>query len=627
VPAARKTFSMDHPIVITFLIFAIIGFMYAAAAVLKPLALAILLAFAIAPLSSFLERRGLPRFLAAVITVLALLGVVGFVSFKVGQQLDTLANRLPEYEQNVFKKLRGFRVGQGSGAIEKVNKFVGDVSEGISAKPDSPVRSGEPKPDPEPSKVVDVRLVNQRPNIFEETAKTVGPYLESLGVFAFVLVLVLFILNNRDDLGDRIIRLFGRGRISLTTKTTAEVGQRISRYIVTFGLVNSSVGLIVGLGLWAIGLPYALVWGVLAAMLRFVPYAGPATAFALPMAFALAQFEDWQGPLEVLALFATLEIAANSFLEPMIYGKTTGVSALGLLVAAMFWTWLWGALGLLLSTPLTVCLAVLGKYVPALKVFATFLGEEATLTPDVRFYQRLLARDQDGAATVAEEVLKEHPRATFFDEIVVPTLSMIERDFARDEIDERERDFCWWVVDEVIQDIGSSPAGEADLIPPTVDSDAATLPESGPREIPNVVAIPANDRGDLLPLRMLQVLVEPAGCQLHVLDVGETPLQVAERLAEARPTMILVSHLPPGGLASARYLVRRLRARFGDIPILVGRWALTGEGESADRLADAGASQVVCSLAEARDRILGRPSQPAKLADPKDAKKPEPIGA
>jgi len=631
VPAARKTFSMDHPIVITFLIFAIIGFMYAAAAVLKPLALAILLAFAIAPLSSFLERRGLPRFLAAVITVLALLGVVGFVSFKVGQQLDTLANRLPEYEQNVFKKLRGFRVGQGSGAIEKVNKFVGDVSEGISAKPDSPVRSGEPKPDPEPSKVVDVRLVNQRPNIFEETAKTVGPYLESLGVFAFVLVLVLFILNNRDDLGDRIIRLFGRGRISLTTKTTAEVGQRISRYIVTFGLVNSSVGLIVGLGLWAIGLPYALVWGVLAAMLRFVPYAGPATAFALPMAFALAQFEDWQGPLEVLALFATLEIAANSFLEPMIYGKTTGVSALGLLVAAMFWTWLWGALGLLLSTPLTVSLAVLGKYVPSLGFFATFLREEVDLDPGVRFYQRLLAMDQDGATAVIDAMLKKHPRAEVFDKVLIPTLSMAERDFAREDIDEREQAFIFRVTNDVLADLAGEP--EIDLASLSTASAAVdgARPLAGPIAAdaepvapPKILALPANDATDALVLRLLGLLLEPSGLSLSIVDEVATPLKIVERIAADEPDLVLISHLPPDGLTAARYLVRRIRARHARVPILVGRWDEVRDAEEAtDSLIAAGATAVLSSLADARDHLVGlaHPKKPAttgapSLADP-----------
>lgn len=597
-PAARKQFSMDHPVVVTFLIFAIIGFMYLAAEVLKPLALAILLAFALAPLCAFLERRGLPRFLAAVLTVVLTLGVLGFGGYKLGGQITALSSELPKIEQNLLPKLKRFQIGEG-GSLTEVNKVVEDVSATIA-----PSRA----PEPEPEKVQPVRVVNQgRPNILSQLAQTIGPILEAVGILAFDLILVLFILSQRDDLADRMIRLFGRGKISLTTKTMAEAGQRISKYLVMFATVNSCVGLIVGLGLWAIGLPYPLLWGVLAAMLRFVPYAGPATAFALPFIFSFTQKGEYL-PWEVAGLFLTLEIAANSFLEPMIYGKTTGVSALGLLVAAMFWTWLWGALGLLLSTPMTVCLAVLGKYVPALRFFATFLGEEAPLKPDVRFYQRLLARDQDGAAAVADEVLTEHPRATLFDAIIVPTLSMVERDHARDDIEDRQRDFAWWAVDEIVQDIESTPPGEHDR-PETADSTAeavAAAPPAGePHDPVKVVGVPANDRGDLLALRMLQVLLGP-DCRMALTDPGETPLQLAERLAADPPGLIVVSHLPPAGLTSTRYLVRRLRARFREIPIVVGRWAETAENESAERLTAAGASQVVATLAEARDAILKR---------------------
>ena len=209
-------------------------------------------------------------------------------------------------------------------------------------------------------------------------------------------------LMGREDLSDRIVGLFGHRQVSLTTRTMEEIGQRISRYLATFALVNSGFGLVIGVGLWLIGVPFAVLWGCLAAMLRFIPYVGPAVAFVLPLVFSFAHFPGWTQPLEVVALFAVVEVALNSFLEPVIYGKTTGVSALGLLVAAMFWTWLWGTMGLLLSTPLTVCLAVLGKYVPSLRFFAALLGEEAELEPDVRLYQRLVALDRDGATEVVD---------------------------------------------------------------------------------------------------------------------------------------------------------------------------------------------------------------------------------
>ena len=609
--SARKPFSVNHPVVITFLIFAIIGFMYLAAEVLKPLALAVLLAFALAPLCSFLEKRGLPRFLSAVLTVVITLGVLGFVGYKVGGQLSGLAKDLPKLEKNLLAKLDKFKLG-GGGTLDEASKVIRDVSEKVAPGP------AQPSPD----EIQAVRVVNQaRPNILGEVAQTLGPILEAIGILAFDLILVLFILNNRDDLADRIIRLFGRGRISLTTKTMEEVGGRISRYLMMFATVNSCVGVVVGLGLWAIGLPYPLLWGVLAALLRFIPYAGPATAFGLPLIFSMTQPGEWV-PLEVIALFGTLEVVANSFLEPMIYGRTTGVSALGLLVAAMFWTWLWGALGLLLSTPLTVCLAVMGKYVPALKVFATFLGEEASLKPDVRFYQRLLARDQDGAASVSEEILAEYPPEALFDGIFIPTLSMAERDSARDDIDEDQRDFAWWVIDEIIQDMEAAPPKPG--VEPTAAAAAAPIPEQAKVECSRIVGVPTSDRGDLLPLRMLQSLLSPSGCRIELADVARTPLEVVEKLAAADPTLILISYLPPGGLVQARYLVRRIRARFPSIPIVVGRWAESSENESADRLQSAGATAVVATLAEARDRIFSHAGM--STSAPSGSRSPEPVG-
>jgi predicted PurR-regulated permease PerM len=616
----RKTSVMNHPVVITFLILAVITAMSLAAEVLKPLALSVLLAFALTPPAYALERRGLPRAAAVALTVLLTLAALGGVGFVVGRQLESLANRLPGYQNNIEKKLRVFQPNDKS-AIAKAKRVASDVAEKLYTSP-LEEEGGE-------KSVAAVRVV-QQPTYRERLQTAVGPYLEFFGVGSFVLILVMFMLMSREDLRDRIVSLFGHSRVSLTTRTMDEIGQRISRYLATFAMVNSGFGLVIGLGLWAIGVRYAVLWGCLAAILRFIPYVGPAVAFVLPLTFSFAHFEGWREPLLVVALFAVVETALNSFLEPVIYGKTTGVSALGLLVAAMFWTWLWGALGLLLSTPLTVCLAVLGKYVPALKVFATFLGEEAPLKPDVRFYQRLLARDQDGATTLVDEALKEVPRAKLFDEVFIPTLAMAERDAVREDIDERERDFIWWVVDEIVQDLESTPPGEADLAvpPPTAADKGLAIPEPASDDCATIVGVPSNDKGDLLALKMLRVLLNPSGCRIELADPGETPLNIAERLVEKHPTMILISHLPPAGLTQARYLVRRLRARFPDVPILVGRWSESDEGDSADRLTSAGATQVVASLGEARDRILGRrqvKAEPRPMAS--QPRLPEPVVA
>ncbi|HEX8203138.1 MAG TPA: AI-2E family transporter, partial [Isosphaeraceae bacterium] len=403
-----------------------------------------------------------------------------------------------------------------------------------------------------------------------------------------------------------IVGLFGHRQVTLTTRTMEEIGQRISRYLATFALVNSGFGLVIGLGLGLIGVPYAVLWGCLAALLRFIPYVGPAVSFVLPLVFSFAHFPGWVQPLEVVALFGVVEVALNSYLEPVIYGKTTGISALGLLVAAMFWTWLWGTLGLLLSTPLTVCLAVLGKYVPSLGFFATLLGEEAELEPDVRFYQRLVALDRAGATEVVEAELKQRALVEVFDQVLVPALSRAERDAARDELEESEQELIWGIVGEILKGLEGTP--DLDL----ASSTSATAAEPGTGGVASdpgpviLVGLAVQDTADALVLRMLGHLLAPSGCTLEIITDTESPLQVAEFVAERSPRLVVVSHLPPEGLTATRYLVRRLRAQCAELSIVVGRWGETGGAASAaDRLIGIGASHVVFTLAEAQDRVLG----------------------
>ena len=363
---------------------------------------------------------------------------MGGIGYVVVRQLSMLAYQLPSYQERIQKKVDFLKPSDDT-AFYRAQKVAGDVAKSL----DTPVVAGH--------EAMDVRVVEE-PTFRQRLQAAVGPYLEFIGVGSFVLILVLFMLMNREDLGDRIVQLFGQRQINLTTRTMGEIGQRISRYLAMITLVNSGYGLIVGLGLWAIGVPYAVLWGCLAAMMRFIPYVGAAVAFLLPLVFSVAHFPGWRQPLEVVAFFGAVEVAL-SYLEPVIYGKTTGVSALGLLVAAMFWTWLWGLLGTLLSTPMTLCLAVLGKYVPSLGFFATLLGEEAELDQNIRFYQRLVSLDQDGATAVVEAALKERPRAEVFDQILVPALSRAGRDAARGELEESDMAFIRRVIGEILDDL------------------------------------------------------------------------------------------------------------------------------------------------------------------------------
>ncbi|HMD62096.1 MAG TPA: AI-2E family transporter [Opitutaceae bacterium] len=589
--ATQRKSPMDHPAVVTFLILAVIAAMSLAAEVLKPLALAVLLSFALVPLAGFFERRRVPRVIAVLLTVALALGCLSGIGFVVVRQLSMLANQLPSYQERIQKKVDFLKPSEDT-VFSRAQKVAGDVLKSL----DTPIVPGP--------QAMDVRVVEQ-PTFRQRLQAAVGPSMEFLGVGTFVLILVLFMLMNREDVGDRIVQLFGQRRINLTTRTMGEIGQRISRYLAMITLVNAGYGLIVGLGLWAIGVPYAVLWGCLAAMMRFIPYVGAAAAFLLPLVFSVAHFPGWRQPLEVVAFFGAAEVAL-SYLEPVFYGKTAGVSALGLLVAAMFWTWLWGLLGTLLSTPLTLSLAVLGKYVPSLGFFATILGEEAELDQDIRFYQRLVSLDQDGTTAVVEAALKERPRAEVFDQILVPALSRAGRDAARGELEESDMAFIRRVIGEILDDLEGTEeisvktaAGSGEGEPGRVNG----TPASPPFEVAGVAA---NGSSDALALRMLGQILAPSKCTLVILEGAGSPMQLAERVAEASPAMVILSHLPPEALAQARYQVRRLRSRFAGLPIVVGRWGEEVSDAASEGLSGVGATHVAFTLADARDQIMAR---------------------
>jgi len=596
VPARGKQFSMDHPVVVGLVLMAVVASMYLAAVVLKPLALAILLAFALTPLARFLERRSLPRALASVLTVLLALSVLGGIGYVVERQLSGLAGDIPEYKDNITNKIQRV-MGRGENTFTKAIDAGKQVADQINPSRDADgVQSVRVIPVSESN----LGLIN-----------LVGPYLGYLGIGAFVLILVLFMIVNRGDLTDRIIQLFGNRQLSLTTRTLGEIGERIGRYLAMFAAVNSTFGLIAGVGLALIGVKYATLFGFLAALLRFIPYIGPGTAILLPLAFSFAKEPTFVQPLEVLALFAVMEVIANSFLEPIIYGKTTGVSALGLLIAAMFWTWLWGPLGLLLSTPLTVMLAVIGKYVPALGFFGIILGEEATLEGDVKLYQRLLALDQDGAVAVVEEALKVRPRIEVFDKVLVPALSRVERDYNRDDLDDRGREFAWRVIGEVLDDLEGTP----DMSLEGLAAPAAA--EGVPPGDRVVLGVAAQDTADALVLRMLSQVLAPAGCRVEPITGGKTPAEVAKAILARDPELVILSHVPPLGLSAARSVVRRLREQSFDLPIVVGRWGAGGDADGvAEKLKAVGATDVAFTVADARDRVLAalRGEAPAEKA-------------
>ena len=345
--------------------------MYLAADVLKPLSLAILLAFILDPLVRWLIHRGLPRSASVGLILILLFTLVGGTAYVVGGQFASLANELPTYKANIERKLTKLRP-QSDSPLDKAKDALASLEE--SLRPE------------EASHAAPVRVISENETV-AQLQSFLGPFHTAIGFGGVVLLLLIFLMLESDDISDRIVQTVGWGKIGVTTKTMTQIGHVLSRYLATLALFNAAFGVVIGLGLWAIGLPSPALWGMLAAILRFVPYLGTIASFSLPELVSIAHFPGWTQPLLVLALFGAAELVANS-IEPMLYGKSTGISPIGLLVAALFWTWLWGGLGLLLANALTVCLAVVGQSIPGFGFLGTLLKHEVEVAEDLRWYQR-----------------------------------------------------------------------------------------------------------------------------------------------------------------------------------------------------------------------------------------------
>jgi predicted PurR-regulated permease PerM len=406
--------------------------------VLIPLALAVLLTFVLSPIVTFLHRHRVPRLVAVAVVVVAAFAVIVGIGWVVARQVNSLVDSYPRYENNLKNRIAELQAGEVS-FVTKVRRAMTRITRQIEeTKPaaPSPGTAAEGKAEtPTPVTVVPGSGTGEIASAWS----TYGPFLQPLGGLALSLVLVVFMLIGREDLRDRLISLVGHGGLTLTTKALDEAGERISRYLLMQLAVNGSYGAAVAIGLYFIGLPYAVMWGFFAAVLRYVPYLGAWLAALLPLGLSLLVAESWTPPLLIVGLFLTLELISNMIVEPWLYGRGVGVSETATLVMVAFWTFLWGPMGLLLATPLTVCLVVAGKYVPFLKFFDTLLGDQPALEPHVGFYQRLLARDQDEASEIAASHLQTHTLEQTYGSVLIPALVSAKRDRDADGLDEDDR--------------------------------------------------------------------------------------------------------------------------------------------------------------------------------------------
>jgi len=573
--------------------------LYWARTVLIPLALAILLTFVLTPAVSALQRRGLGRLPAVLIVVLLALLLLGGIGYVVTRQINGLAANLPNYKDEIVKKVETLRGAGEGGFLGKVRSFFGEVSDKLMENAENKGELKDEKesnPGESPTRPIYTEPATSR---WTWAAESIGPAAEGLADSVLILVLVIFMLMQREDIRNRFVRLVGHGRLIVTTQAFDEGGQRISRFLLMQLFINTIVGVILTCGLFTLGLllghrqlwQYALLWGFLATVLRFLPYIGTWIAGALMMAFCVATLPGWGLPLAILGFFAAVELLAANVGEPLLFGHSTGVSPLALLLSAAFWTWLWGPLGLILSTPLTVILVILGKYVPELHFFEVLLGDEQALSTDVTFYQRLVAHDLDEASDLVEEHLQARSPEAVYEEVLLPALLHAKNDRDRGELEADNYEF-------VLQGIRDN---EDDLASALEEYHKEAPPPSKARAI----GCPGRDEADELALRMLAQMLRLSGYSLEVISSDKLAAEVTGHLAQEAPAVVIIGSLPPGGLSQARYLCKRIRQQAPGVKILVGRWGERDNKERTEkRLLAAGADQVAWTLNDSRAQIV-----------------------
>jgi predicted PurR-regulated permease PerM len=599
----EQVFSPQIPIGILI----VLAILYVAKVVILPLAVAILLTFILTPIVVLLQRYGVKRVYAVSITVVLALSAFGASGYIIGTQIHSLAVGLPTHKNEIKAKIDTLR--EGGGGFARLIQMVREISNA----------EGNEKSLPGPSDALKKEVIVTRPEESSSAARVfeaIVPILEPLANAGFVVVLVIFMLFHREDLRNRFLGLLGGGRLTGTTRVIVDSAQRLSSYLLTQLLINLAFGAIFAIGLYIIDVEYAILWGFVTTLMRFVPYIGTWIAVLLPLTLSFATSTTWAQPITLLVGFASLDLVTANVVEPLLLGHRTGVSPMALLVAAAFWTWLWGPMGLVLSTPLTVCLVVLGQHVPRFQFFALLLGDQPPLKPKVRYYQRLLARDKDEAQEVAVEYAKASGLDQLYDHVLIPALVMARRDRRDAGLDAEDEEFILHTTREILEGIevnpppGKSPEpiptaspaeNPGDGTEPAVQASEAKLPYD-PRIL--ILGCPAHQQAEELALQMLANLLKPEGCDVKAVSTRTLPAEIETRIASDVPALVFIAVLPPGGLVQARFLCKRIRRRFPDLPIVVGFW---GEAHDFDKLfrqvRSAGGNYVATSLLQARSQI------------------------
>ena len=557
---------------------------------LIPLAFAVTLSFLLAPVVARLEQRGLQRTVAvALVSGTAFLCLL-LAGYGLSRQVLNVAQTLPSYRDNMEKRIAALH-STSEGSVESAVEMLEDMNGGLASTP----AHGD---------ALAVRVVGQRSDELYSTLSLMRAILAPVGQIGIVLIFTIYILMNREDLRHRLLMLAGMGNINLMTRALDEATKRISHYLVMQFQVNACYGILFGGGLYLLHVPQAALWGVIAGTLRIVPYLGTLMGVVAPLLLSVALSSSWGAPLMVLGWFVVLESTVAYLVEPMVFSGRTGISSLALLGSAIFWSMIWGWPGLVLSTPLTVCVVVLGRYVPQLSFLHSLLGSTAKLSPAAHLYERLLAMDQAAAMAIAEKYLDGKPLVKLYDSVVIPVLSLAEEDRHRGALTEVQAKFVMLSLGELVARLTAYKQREME----TTESREIAARIEGLRRPARkefaIVCLASDDRADELTSVMLAQLLEREGHQTLTLSTDSLSEEILRGLASEKDTVIVVSALPPFAFAQARAACQRLRTFMPENRILVGLWNSEEEAdELMERFGSAKPSLVVGRLMQGVTQI------------------------
>ena len=550
--------------------------LYWARSVLMPIALAALLTFVLAGPVTRLQRW-VGRATAVAITVTLVFAALAAAGWGLSSQLSLLVDELPAYRTNIREKIRDVRE-VGDGSVEKLQETFDEIRNEID-------------PTTQPRRRAPASVVrSEQPFSLWAFPSWLSPLLGPLSTAGLVVILVVFMLLEREQLRGKLIGMLGPGHLAQTTKAFDEAGQRVRKQLLMQTLVNTIYGGCVAAGLSMLGVPYPLLFGAIGAALRYIPYLGPCLAAGLPILVSLAALPGWAGPLWVVAMFVVLETFTNMVLETVLYADAAGISQVALIVAVAFWTWVWGPIGLLLATPLTVCVVVIGRHIQGLDFLSELMADAPALNSDVGLYQRILARDQSEAAEMMETYVASEPADTVYDRLLLPALNYMRRD----RIEER-----------------LSPEDEAAALDTTREllADAAMLNRPSDRRAEvnlTVAAYGASGPADELAIRMLGQLLEGSSVRLDLAPPQLLAAELVSWLTTKGHRVVCVVDLPPSRASKTRYLVKRLHAALPELTIVVCRWAGSSfPSEAAATFLEAGANHVSTSLSDASNYLRG----------------------